>query len=231
MAADALARGAPAAAVAWLGERWPSRRRLRPGGGALELGSAEFRVAGARGRAPSAAVELIREPEQLATSVRLLANALTMTGQRRSGRRSDRVRERVVEPTTASCPCVSRLSSQLTRSKPAARRARQRRRLERHRELSGATAGERFVLAYLAYQRARASESALEAVVHVERALADGWPPREEELDLTGAFYLLMVGLRDTDSLDLAVTWRCWDGGRTCPWPICWRRPSSSSRT
>ena len=76
-------RGAPAAAVAWL-----ERALAEPpapdsrAGVLLELGLAELRVA-----APeavdhlAAAVELIREPGQLATSVRLLGNALTWAGE------------------------------------------------------------------------------------------------------------------------------------------------------
>ena len=68
MAADALARGAPAAAVAWLARALAEPPP--PGGRAevlLELGSAELRLG-----APEAvdhlaeAVELSREPELLA---------------------------------------------------------------------------------------------------------------------------------------------------------------------
>ena len=83
VAADALGRGAPTAAVAWL------RRALTEppapasrGEVLLELGSAEQRVV-----APGAfdhlteAIELIREPVLLTRAVRLLGNALTWSRQ------------------------------------------------------------------------------------------------------------------------------------------------------
>ena len=72
MAADALARGAPAAAAAWLrralAEPPPPEVEAEV---LLELGTAELRL-GRRAASThlSEAVELIREPEQMATAVR-----------------------------------------------------------------------------------------------------------------------------------------------------------------
>ena len=60
------------------------------------------------------------------------------------------------------------------------------------------------MLASLAFERARASESASEAAAHLERALAGGRLLDEQELDVAGPFYLLVVGLLATDALDLA---------------------------
>src|SRR5207247_5406167 len=77
-------------------------------------------------------------------------------------------------------------------------------RLERYGDLDGATPGERLVLAILNFQRARASESATDAVGFLERGLADGRLLGEQEPDAAGPFYLLMVGLLATDALDLA---------------------------
>ena len=77
-------------------------------------------------------------------------------------------------------------------------------RLERHGGLEGATPDERLALACLAFERARASESAADAVRHLDRGLADGRLLGKQELDVTGPFYLFMVGLLATDALDLA---------------------------
>ena len=46
--------------------------------------------------------------------------------------------------------------------------------MERYGDLGGATPGERLVLAVLNFQRARASESAPDAVGFLERGLATG---------------------------------------------------------
>ena len=52
--------------------------------------------------------------------------------------------------------------------------------------------------------RARASETASDALAHIERALDGGRLLRELDLDVVGPFYALMIGLLDTDALDLA---------------------------
>jgi len=82
VAADALVRGAPAAAVALLrralAEPPPPAARA---GVLLDLGLAQYRSGAAEAAEHlAAAVELITEPELLATSVRWLAIALTMSG-------------------------------------------------------------------------------------------------------------------------------------------------------
>ena len=75
--------------------------------------------------------------------------------------------------------------------------------LQRHTDLEGATPGERLVLASVAYERARASESESEAVAFIEHALADDRLLREQALDVAGSLYLLVLGLLATDALDL----------------------------
>ena len=84
------------------------------------------------------------------------------------------------------------------------RRAPAAKRLERYADLAGSTPGERLVQASLAFEHARASESERAAVQHIERALAGGRLVGEQEVDVAGPFYLLMVGLLATDALDLA---------------------------
>jgi ATP/maltotriose-dependent transcriptional regulator MalT len=60
------------------------------------------------------------------------------------------------------------------------------------------------VLAGVAFERAKASESASEAAAHIERAFAGGPFLGEQELDVVGPFYLLLTGLLATEALDLA---------------------------
>jgi hypothetical protein len=60
------------------------------------------------------------------------------------------------------------------------------------------------VLASLAFERARASESSSEAAEHLERALRGGRLLGEQEVDVTGPLYLLLVGLLATDARDVA---------------------------
>jgi DNA-binding CsgD family transcriptional regulator len=205
--ADALARGAPAAAVAWLGralaEPPPAAVRAAV---LLELGSAELRLA-APGAADhlAEAVELIREPEPLATSVRLLALALTMAGDADGAVEALESAIEAVEPADTESALV--LEAEIaTYAQQASREARApaAKRLERRAGLKGATPGERLVLASLAFERARASESASEAAGYIESAFAEGRVLGEEELDVTGVVYDLMTGLIATDSLDLA---------------------------
>jgi DNA-binding CsgD family transcriptional regulator/tetratricopeptide (TPR) repeat protein len=207
VAADALARGAPAAAAAWLGralaEPPPADSKAQV---LLELGSAEVLVAQpAAAEHLAAAVDLIREPGQLATAARLLAYALTMSGNADGAVDALESAVRVVEPADRELALT--LEAELAIQAQVARRearAPAARRLERHGELAGSTPGERMLRSFLAFEHARASESADEAVVHIERALAAGWLSSEEQLDFGGAFYLLIVGLRDTDACNLA---------------------------
>src|SRR6185436_12914592 len=92
------------------------------------------------------------------------------------------------------------------KSQQASREARESAttRLARHGHLRGVTPGERLVLASLAFERARESKSASEAVRHIERALTAGGLYGEEQPDVVGPFYALVIGLLDTDALDLA---------------------------
>jgi DNA-binding CsgD family transcriptional regulator/tetratricopeptide (TPR) repeat protein len=207
VAADALRRGAPAAAVAWLrgalAEPPPPASRAEV---LVELGSAELRLA-----APDAvehlaeAVALVRDPALLTLSVRHLALALTMAGEADSAVAALESAIEVVEPADRELGLVleAELATHAQQASPETR-APAAKRLERHRGLKGVTPAERLVLASIAFERARASESAREAAGHIERALADGRLLGEKELDVTGLFFDLMTGLLATDALDLA---------------------------
>jgi len=207
VAADALARGAPTAAAASLGralaEPPPSDSRAAV---LLELGSVEYRLA--RPDAIdhlTAAVELIEDPELLAGAVRWLGLALTMAGD------SDRAVD-AIEPVIGAVEPVDRelalsLEAELAAHAQEAsveRRAPAAKRLERYSDLRGATPAERLVLAGLAFERARASESSSESAALLERGLAGGRLVAEQEVDVAGPFYLLLVGLLATDALDVA---------------------------
>jgi DNA-binding CsgD family transcriptional regulator len=207
VAADALVRGAPAAAVAWL------RRALAepplPEARAellLELGSAELRL-GAPEAAEhlAAAVELITEAGLLATSVRQLAYALTISGD--ADRSIEALRSAIAVVESEDRELALLLEAEVAshaRQASVETRAPALERLERLGELDAATPGERLVLASLACERARASESAREAAGHLEDALAGGRLVAEQDLDVTGPFYDVIIGLLATDALDLA---------------------------
>ncbi len=77
-------------------------------------------------------------------------------------------------------------------------------RLERRGDLEGATPGQRLVLASLACERARASESASEAAALLEAALAGGRLLDEQQLDIVGPFYDLVLALIAADAFDVA---------------------------
>ena len=208
VAAGALARGAPGAAVVWLrralAEPPPPVSRSMV---LLELGSAELRIA-----APEAvdhllaAIRGLRQPDLLTTAVLDLANALMMRGDA----------DRAVATIESSIPRVKPGNPELAlileaelaaKSQQASREARvlAATRLMRHSGLKGVTPGERLILASLAFERARASESAREAIQHIEHALAAGGLHGEQQPDVVGTFYALVVGLLDTDALDLAA--------------------------
>ncbi len=55
--------------------------------------------------------------------------------------------------------------------------------------------GQRLVLASLAFERARASERASDAVSHIERALDEGGWFAERQPDVVGPFYALVIGM------------------------------------
>lgn len=208
VAAGALARGAPAAAIAWLSralaEPPPPESHSQV---LLELGVAELRVA-----APEsadhlvAAVRGISQPDLLTTATLHLANALSMCGD--ADRAVAAIDSAILRVECGNPELALILEAELAaKSQQASREVRvlAATRLWRHSGLKGATAGERLILASLAFEQARASESAREAVGHIERALAAGGLHGEQQPDVVGIFYALVIGLLDTDALDLAA--------------------------
>jgi DNA-binding CsgD family transcriptional regulator len=207
VAADALCRGAPAAAVAWLGRALSEPPAESEMAAVLfELGSAEVRIGAPDAVAHlTAAAELTRDPTLLGTSARLLALSLTWSGDSDGAVETIEAAIEVVEPHDLELALL--LEAELAAHAQEAsleRRAPAARRLERYAGLEGVTPGERLVQASLAFERARASESEAEAVVHLERALAAGRLLDEQAVDVAGPFYLLLVGILATDALDLA---------------------------
>ncbi|MGH9227873.1 MAG: helix-turn-helix transcriptional regulator [Acidimicrobiales bacterium] len=207
VAAQALVRGAPAAAAASLRralvEPPPPTARAEV---LVELGSVEYTLASPEAVGHlTTAVEVITDPRLLATAVRWLALALTMAGD------SDAAVE-AIEPVIEVVEAEDRDLALLLEAELAAhaqeasleRRAPAARRLEGYADLRGATPAERLVLASLAFERARASESSSDAAGYLERALAEGRLQGEQEVDVTGPLYLLLVGLLATDALDVA---------------------------
>ena len=217
VAADALVRGAPVAAAASLtralAEPPPPESRAEV---LVELGAVEYRLA--RPEAIdhlTAAMGLIRDPRRLGATARWLALALTLAGD------SDRAVE-VVQPVVDLVEPDDRELALLLEAELFAhaqmasveRRAPAALRVERYADVQGTTPGERLVLACLAFERARESESEREAAGHLERALAGGRLLGNQELDSAGLaardalqqgiFYLLVVGLVATDALDVA---------------------------
>jgi DNA-binding CsgD family transcriptional regulator len=207
VAADALCRGAPAAAVAWL-----SRALAEPPSESamaavlLDLGSAELRIAAPEAvEHLGAAVELLDEPRPLATGARLLANALTWSGE--SDRSIEALESAIAVVEPADRELALHLEAELAaHAQEASREARApaARRLARFGELEGATPGERLVLASLAFERAREGETEREAAAHLERALAGGKLLEEQRIDVAPPIYVLLVGLLATEALELA---------------------------
>jgi ATP/maltotriose-dependent transcriptional regulator MalT len=209
VAADALVRGAPAAAVSSL------RRALAEPPSAeqridvlAELGVAEVRLGSPDAiEHLRAVVEAVEDPAALTTAISKLALALTLAGDSDAAydelepvvdrlERDDREDALVLEAQLAS---HAQQAGQDKRERVAER-------LERRADLQGRTRGERLVLASLAYQRAKASESAAEAASYLERPLEGGVLLRELKLDVAGPFYDIVVGLLATDALDVADT-------------------------
>ena len=212
VAAAALARGAPGAAVAWL-----KRALAEPPPPAavaavlLELGTAELRLAMPEAvEHLAAATEASPSSALLAQAVRQLANALSLSGGADRAVTAIESKISVVEADDRELALLleAELAAKAQQASLAAR-ASAAKRLARHEQLRGDTPGERLVLASLAFERARASESARAAVMHIERALAEGRLLREQDYDVVGPFYALLIGLLDTDALDLAD--RCLD--------------------
>jgi hypothetical protein len=189
----------------------------------LELGSVEYRLA--RPDAVdhlTAAVELIRDPGLLAGAVRWLGLALTMAGD------SDRAVE-AIEPVIDAVEPVDRELALLLEAELAAhaqeasveRRAPAAKRLERYSDLRGATPAERLVLASLAFERARASDSSDEAAALLEGALAEGRLVAEQEVDVAGPFFCCWSA--------------CWPPMRwmspTRAWSRRWQTPGTAPRS
>ena len=206
VAAGALTRGAPTAAAAWLKRALaePPACEVRPQV-LLELGSAELRLAMPEAVDHlAAAVELIREPGPLATAARQLANAFSMSGDADRAVAAIESAIAIVEPEnrelalllTAELAAKAQQASRTARA-PAAQR------LARQGQLKGVTPGERLVLASVAFERARQSESASEAAGYIEHALAEG-RLAEQDPDVVGPFYALIIGLLATDALEAA---------------------------
>ncbi len=203
----ALKRGAPAAAAAWLARALAEppapedRAELL-----LELGSAELRL----GR-PEAVTHLrsgragINDPHLIARHARQLANAHSMLGQPEQALEALETAVGAVEADNRELALLleAELAAKAQQSGLEAR-ARAGDRLNKLGSLWGATPGERQVIASLAFEQARASDTAAEAAAHLERGLAGGRLLGEQELDVAGPFYALIVGLLATDALDIA---------------------------
>jgi DNA-binding CsgD family transcriptional regulator len=208
VAAGALVQGAPTAAAAWL------RRALAeppaPDTRAavlLELGSAELRLGAPEAvEHLAAAAQLLRgQPIQLARAARQHALALTISGRADQSLAALESAIQVVEPADRELALT--LEGELAshaRQASVETRAPAMKRLERHGDLDGSTRGERLVLASLACERARRSESAAEAAIHLESALAEGRLLAEQDVDVGGPFYDIVMGLLAADGLDLA---------------------------
>jgi DNA-binding CsgD family transcriptional regulator len=214
VAADALVRGAPSAAAAWLGralaEPPPPEAKAEV---MLELSSAQLRLGTPEAAIDqlAAATELLREPGPLTTATRLLGGALTWSGNADRAVAAIGAAIEVVEPRDRELALLLEADraayaqqASLSARKPVLAQ------LERHGRLEGASPGERLVMASLAFERSRASESESDAVGFIERALANGRLLGEQETDVAGTLYLLLLGLLATDALHLAE--RCAEG-------------------
>jgi tetratricopeptide (TPR) repeat protein len=172
----------------------------------FELGTAELRVGAPQAVTHlTAAVELTREPTLLGTSARLLGLALTWAGDSDAAVEAIESAIEVVGPHDRELALL--LEAELAAHAQEAslgRRAPAARRLERFVDLEGITPGERLMLASIAFERARASESEMEAVAELERGLAGGRLLEEQAVDVSGPSCLLLVGLLATDALDVA---------------------------
>lgn len=207
VAAGALTKGAPAAAITWLrralAEPPPADARAEV---LLELGCAELRLAMPEAHEHlAAAVEGIRNPALLAIAVRQLANALSISGH--ADRAIDAMESNIGRIASQNAELALVLEAELAaKALQASRQARTRatERLAGHRDLKGVTPGERLVLATQAFEQARASETAADAVRYIERGLAIGGLIGEQQPDVVGPFYALTIGLLGTDALELA---------------------------
>lgn len=208
VAARALAQGAPACALTWLtralAESPPRAVRSEL---LLELGSAELRLG-----MPEALDHLrdaaagVQQSALLATAARQLANAYSNAGN--SDGALSALESAIATVETDDRELALILEAELAaKSQQAGDRARAAAttRLAKRRGLDGGTPGERLVLASLAFEEARASESEREAVRCIDRGLAGGgW--FDQQPDVVGPFYALVISLLETDALELAHT-------------------------
>jgi DNA-binding NarL/FixJ family response regulator len=206
VAARALAQGAPAAALIWL-----TRALVEsPGPGVrsellLDVGTVELRLGmrEALGHLQDAAAG-VQGAGLLATAARQLANAYSNAGNTEGALSVLESAIATVERDERELALI--LEAELAaKSQQAGDRAREvaATRLARWRRLDGGTPGERLVLASLAFEEARASESEREAVRCIDRGLAGGgW--FDEQPDIVGPFYALVISLLETDALELA---------------------------
>ena len=209
VAAADLNRGAPAAAAAWLRRALAEPPPVGERGEVhLDLGIAEHRL----GRRTAidhldAAARLIEDPVLRVRAVRQLANALTLSARSDAAVAAIESAIPVIEPVDRELALhlEADLAAHARQAGPEAR-DRASRRLARLTDLRRDTPGERLAHASRAFDQARRSESADRAVGHLEDALAEGRLLAEQELDLPGPFYQLMVALLATDTLDLAET-------------------------
>jgi len=212
VAGRALTQGAPAAAVVWLARALaePPPPASRPEV-LLELGSAELRagVPGA-GAHLTAAVAEIRQPAQRAIGARQLANALSMEGKADEAVAVLEAAIAAIESDARGSSADDREQALILEAELAAKsqqaghdaRVKAQQRLARHGGLAGTTAGERLVLACLAFEHARAGATEREAVQLIESALARGGLLGQVP-DVVGPFYTLVICLLATDALDL----------------------------
>jgi DNA-binding CsgD family transcriptional regulator len=205
VAAAALRRGAPSAAEAWL------RRALaepplpeQRADVLVELGEAALRLA-----SPSAvehlgeAAGLQQDPRHRARTARLHALALTVSVQ---SEQSVAVLGAVaddVAPIDRELGLLleADLAAHAHQAGPDAVAAAGAR-LRRHVGLAGKTPGERLAGASLAFERARVAPTAAAAVAEITAVLDGGRLVTEQELDVVGPFYHLMLTLLGTDALD-----------------------------
>ncbi|MDN5856728.1 MAG: hypothetical protein L0K86_28605, partial [Actinomycetia bacterium] len=208
VAGAATARGAPAAAIAWLRRALGEPPAAEVRGEVLsELGSAELRLGlPAAATHLAEAVELVREPALLARAVRQLANALIVAGDADAAVRAIESAAAAVESDRELTLLLEAEAAAHALRADRGRRAAVAARLARHAGLAGSTPAQRLVLACIANHRARDSRTAAEAAAHLERALAGGRLFAERDLDVTYPLYDLMVGLLAVDAVELAGT-------------------------
>ncbi len=207
VAADALRRGAPHAARAWLDRALNEPPPPEATGDVLlELSFAKLRVGrpDAAIEPLTAAVDALSEPEAFTTAVRLLGGALTWSGQAdRAVAAIGSAIDRLDESNRELALLLEADRAGYAQQGSLENRALAAARLESFADLPASTPGERLVLALVAFERARASELEPEAVAWTRTALAGGRLLREQDLDVSGALYLLADGLLGTDALDL----------------------------